>query len=133
MAPHSPTMIPYLTVQDAAQSLNFYQDAFAFTLKEAAKDSNGEITHVEMSYRDVLIMFAPEGAYNAPIKAPRTLGVMPSICLYFYCDDVDQFYQKALEAGAISLMAPHDSFWGDRVCQVADLNGFHWMWAHKLS
>lgn len=128
--PHSlPTMIPYLTVQNATESIQFYEYAFGFMTKETASGENGEITHVEMTYKDVVIMFAPEGAYNSPIKTPKTLNVMPSLCLYLYCADVDTFYHTALKAGASSLMEPHDSFWGDRVCQVSDLNGFHWMFA----
>lgn len=89
MSKSIPTMIPYLTVQNSAESIKFYETAFGFSLKEAVKGENEEITHVEMSYKDVLIMFAPEGAYGSPIKAPKTLNVMPSICLYLYCDDVD--------------------------------------------
>ncbi len=34
--------------------------------------------------------------------------------------DVDALYERALKAGAKSLMAPEDMFWGDRYAQVAD-------------
>lgn len=128
-----PTMIPYLTVQNADKSISFYEAAFGFVTKEVVKDENGETTHVEMFYKDVLIMFAPEGAYDSPVKAPKTLNVMPSICLYLYCDDVDAIYQQALNAGASSLMGPQDIFWGDRICQISDLNGFQWMFAKALA
>lgn len=128
-----PTMIPYLTVQNANESIKFYETAFGFVTKEAIKGENGETTHAEMLYKDVLIMFAPEGAYSSPVKAPKTLNVLPSICLYLYCDDVDAMYQQALNARASSLMEPQDSFWGDRICQVSDLNGFQWMFAKPLA
>ena len=40
--------------------------------------------------------------------------------------DVDAAYQRALSAGATSVMPPADEFWGDRVCGVKDANDFTW-------
>ena len=128
-----PTMIPYLTVKNARNSLDFYKKAFGFTwLNSTEVDSKGEINHVEMQYKDVLVMFASEGAFGGTTKAPVTLGTEPSMNLYLYCDNVDVFYDQALKAGAISLMEPNDAFWGDRVCQLKDPDGFMWMFAKSL-
>jgi PhnB protein len=35
-------------------------------------------------------------------------------------------YERALEAGATSLMPPCDAFWGDRYEIVRDPYGHHW-------
>ncbi|MBY0281889.1 MAG: VOC family protein [Alphaproteobacteria bacterium] len=129
-----PTMIPYLTVKNARNSLDFYKRAFGFTLLNSTEvDNGGEICHVEMQYKDVLIMFAPEGAFGGTTKAPVTLGTEPSMNLYLYCDNVDTFFNHALKAGATSLMEPNDAFWGDRVCQLKDPDGFMWMFAKTLT
>jgi len=56
---------------------------------------------------------------------------MPTV-LYLYVDDTDATYQRALEAGATSLMEPADQFYGDRNAGVEDPTGNHWWIAtHK--
>lgn len=130
-----PTLIPCFFVQDTRKAIAFYEKAFGFVWRnqeKAPQDEKGDIIHVEMSYKDVLVMFAPEGAFGSPVKTPASLQIQSPTTLYLYCDDVDQLYQQALAAGAASTMEPHDAFWGDRVCQVADINGYSWMFAKTL-
>ena len=52
--------------------------------------------------------------------------------LYLYVDDIDQTYQRALEAGAVSLEEPTDLPYGDRRGMVRDPCGNIWQIAtHK--
>lgn len=130
----TPTLIPYLTVRDTRKSIDFYMRAFGFSwinAQETAPDDT--IDHVEMSYKDMLIMFARENAFGSLTKAPATLKSLPSMTLYLYCDDVDALYAQAIAAGAISQMEPQDSYWGDRIFKVADLDGFEWMFAKTIA
>ncbi len=128
------TVIPYLTVRNAKNAIAFYEKAFGFKwLNSSEVDANGDIQHVEMQYKDLYIMFAPEGAFGGTTKAPITLGIECPMNLYLYCDDVDAMYQQGINAGAKSLMEPNDAFWGDRVCQLGDPDGFMWMFAKRLS
>ena len=46
--------------------------------------------------------------------------------LYVYVDDVDATYQRALAAGATSVQAPTDQFYGDRSGGVKDPCGNLW-------
>jgi uncharacterized glyoxalase superfamily protein PhnB len=50
---------------------------------------------------------------------------MPS-AMYLYVGDVDSVYQRALRAGAISMMEPANQFYGDRSAGVQDLCGNQW-------
>lgn len=127
-----PTLIPYLTVRNAEKAIEFYEQAFGFALQSEVKNDEGSITHVEMSYKDILVMFAPEDAYGSSSQSPCTMNILSPMTLYVYCDHVDDLYAQAMNHGATSHMAPHDSFWGDRVCQVADQDGFLWMFAKNL-
>ncbi|AIL13597.1 hypothetical protein IM40_09080 [Candidatus Paracaedimonas acanthamoebae] len=132
--PYAPTLIPYLTVRDAQKALDFYQHAFGFKLaNEPSRNEKGFIQHVEMQFYDALIMFAPEGAFEGPSKAPITNKVFPSITLYLYCGDVDSLCQQALNAGAQLIVKLNDGFWGDRFFQVTDPDGHSWSFATKLS
>ena len=40
-------------------------------------------------------------------------GPMPA-CIYVYVNNTDAVYQRALQAGATSIMEPADQFYGDR-------------------
>jgi uncharacterized glyoxalase superfamily protein PhnB len=58
-------------------------------------------------------------------KSPQTLGGN-SGSLFLYVEDVDQFYQRAVHAGAKSTMPPTDMFWGDRYGTFIDPYGQSW-------
>lgn len=130
-----PGLFPYLTVQDAEKAVAFYEKAFGFTVSsEPAKDEQGKIQHAEMMFgKDVCVMFAPEGAWGSPRKAPVSLGVSPSVVLYIYCEDVDAFYRRAVENGAKSVVEPNDGFWGDRFCNLLDPDGHEWTFATHIA
>ena len=128
-----PTHIPYLTVSNTIASVSFYEKAFGFKwLNENEINTDGTLDHVEMAYKDMLIMFAREGAFGSTKKTFTHLGVESPMTLYFYCDDVDHMYEQAITAGAISLMTPNDAHWGDRVCLLKDNDGYEWMFAVRL-
>ncbi len=43
-----PDMIPYLVVQNAENSVEFYRDAFGFGVMNEMRDDNNNLQHVEM-------------------------------------------------------------------------------------
>jgi uncharacterized glyoxalase superfamily protein PhnB len=134
--PHGiPALLPYLTVRNVEKTIAFYKEAFGFELlSEPVKDDQGYIQHAEMKFgEDVVIMFAPEGAYGSLRTAPITQGTTPSVVLYVYCQDVDALYNKAIAAGATSTIEPNDSFWGDRFCSVIDPDGHEWSFATNFA
>jgi PhnB protein len=129
-----PSLIPYLTVVDPEASIAFYEKAFGFKIKDAMKDKDENIEHVEMSKDDdIVIMFSREGAFGSTSKSPKTLKVESSINLYIYCRDVDSLYNKAIKGGAVEITKPEDKFWGDRFCQVEDIDGYTWSFATMLN
>ena len=109
-----PWLTPYMTVRDARSAIAFYEAAFGFALRDSVQDE-GVIMHVEMTWQDQLIvMFAPEGAFGSTAKTPKSAGAIAPQSFYLYVDDVDAVYARALAAGAKSLSEPQDQFWGDR-------------------
>lgn len=127
-----PQLSPYMTVKDADKSIEFYEKAFGFKVTEAVKDDKGKTQHVSMKMDEVLIMFCPEGAYGTTKRSPKNLGVQMPINVYIYCHDVDKLYKQATDNGAESIVAPNDSFWGDRFCSVLDPDGYEWLFATML-
>lgn len=130
-----PGLFPYLTVRNAENAIDFYKEAFGFQLSsEPAKDDKGHIQHAEMKFGDdVIVMFAGEGAFGSPRKAPISQGVSPSLVIYIYCEDVDALHKKAVEQGAKSTIEPNDGFWGDRFCCLVDPDGHEWMFATNIA
>ncbi len=131
----SPTLIPYLSVQNAQKTIDFYERAFGFSFvfSQPLESNPKELGHVEMRYKDVSIMFCTEGTLGcSPAKSPKTSGILAPITLCLLCDDVDAFYNHAINAGAVSFMEPHDAPWGDRVCGLCDIDGFSWMFLKKI-
>jgi uncharacterized glyoxalase superfamily protein PhnB len=124
----SPWLVPYFMVKDADKALDFYTRAFGFEKRMAMPGEDGRTMHAEMTYKDMLLMFGPEGCSTAG-KSPATTGVKPPMSLYLYCEDVDALCKRAEAAGAHVERPPTDQFYGDRSCALVDPDGHIWGWA----
>src|SRR5260370_37979899 len=116
----SPWLMPYLTVKDSDRALDFYARAFGFEKRFSMQLDDGKTGHCSMAYKDTVVMFAPEGAFGCPLKAPATSGVPAPVTLYVYCEDVDALCKRAAAAGGKGAMPPANSFWGDRMFSLTD-------------
>lgn len=104
---HSVT--PRLVVHDPAGLVGFLKDAFG---------ASGDFVTAapsQMRIGDSIVMVSGVG--------PRE--PMPAF-LYLYVDDIDETYQRALKAGAVSLEEPRDVPYGDRRAMVKDPFGNDW-------
>ncbi len=79
-----------------------------------------------MARGDAIIMFAPEGTCDMPQRCPATSGNLIPMHIHIYCEDTDKLYNQAITHGATSKLEPHDAFWGDKYCQISDINGYVW-------
>lgn len=111
------TISPYLVVDGAEKIISFMKEAFgAQVVHEPTMRPDGNIMHAELKIGDSMIMIA-----DSSERAKAT-----SVTLYLYVPNVDAVYQKALKAGATSLMEPADQFYGDRSGGVTDPAGNRW-------
>ena len=102
--------MPYLGVSDAAGAIAFAQSVFGASLHgDPLKHADGTIWIAELILEPsrFLIASAQPGDEN--------LGF-----LYVYVEDCDAVYQRAVAAGAETLMASADQFYGDRNAGVRD-------------
>lgn len=118
---HSVT--PYITAPNAALLVEFVLKAFAGTERERILRPDGSIMHCEVQIGDSVVMI---GEARGEWKPPQ-----PSM-LYLYVADVDAVYLQSLAAGAESLLAPNDTFWGDRTACVKDFARNQWWIATRL-
>lgn len=110
------TVTPYLVVPGIPKLLDFVKEAFGASELHRFTGPDGTIMHAEARIGDSIVMMGdPAGRYPA----------MPST-VYVYVPDVDAAYQRALSAGAKSVSAPKDQFYGDRSGGVIDPCGNQW-------
>ena len=120
---------PMLTVRDIRKSVDFYRDAFGFTVRGIMDGPEGPM-HAELRLRDTTLMLSPESRQQHTFSA-STIGNTPTT-LYILVDDVDSVFNRAVAAGAQVTMPVMDMFWGDRCGQLSDPEGNKWMIAtHK--
>jgi PhnB protein len=125
------TVTPYLTVSDAAAALEFYARAFGARELMRMPAPGGKLGHAEMRIGDSVVMLSDEFPGMSTTKAPTSLGGTTS-ALMVYLPNVDAAFERAVDAGCKSLMAPTDMFWGDRFGKLEDPFGNQWSLAtHK--
>jgi uncharacterized glyoxalase superfamily protein PhnB len=111
---HSVT--PYLAVEGAEKLVEFAKRAFDAEVHECMRRPDGTIHHAEIKIGDSIVMLAD--AFGPWKPRPSTL--------YLYVLDTDATYQRAIQAGATSMMEPADQFYGDRNAGVQDPSGNYW-------
>lgn len=119
---HSVT--PYLTINNAADALEFYKRAFGATELFRMADAAGKVGHAEIRIGDSPIMLSDEfPEMNA--RGPQSIGGSP-VAIHLYVDDVDAFVQRAVEAGAKVVRPVENHFYGDRGGMLNDPFGHSW-------
>jgi PhnB protein len=115
---------PMLIVRDIRRAVDFYKNAFGFTVRGIMDGPQGPM-HAELRLRDTTLMLSPESREQRNFSA-TTIGNTPAT-LYLLVDDVDSVFDSAVAAGAQVSMPVTDMFWGDRCGQLTDLDNNKWM------
>ncbi len=131
--PNMPWLSPYLTVRDVAAAADFYEKAFGFEKSMTMPGPDGQPVHGEVRWHDMVIMFGKEGAFGCTTKTPANSGAECPLGLYFYVDDVDAAFKRAVDAGCTAKTEPETMFWGDRMGTVEDPDGYGWTLATNVA
>jgi PhnB protein len=118
---HSVT--PYLTVDDAAAAIRFYEQAFGAT-EEFRMPMDDRIAHAEVWIGDSHVMLSDEFPDMGYLGPKARGGATASLMIYLV--DVDAAYRRALDAGATQERPPENQFWGDRMGTLVDPFGHRW-------
>jgi uncharacterized glyoxalase superfamily protein PhnB len=115
-------------VRDAAKAIEFYKEALgAEELVRLPSPDGSWILHSELKIGNSIIFVTDEFPGGAQ-KAPTSLGGTP-ISFNLYVDNADASFERAVSAGAVSIMPVAEMFWGDRWGMVADPFGHQWAFA----
>ena len=119
------TLTPSLTLEGAAEAIEFYKRAFGAEEKSRAPDPTGKkIWHAELRIGDSALFLndvAPE------------MGANPSFSTqWIYTADADGLFDRAAKAGAKVTMPMADMFWGDRMGMLVDRWNIKWAIAKRV-
>jgi uncharacterized glyoxalase superfamily protein PhnB len=110
------SVAPYLIVDGAVRTINFLARVFDATELRRFPTPDGRVMHAEVRIGDTVVMVADGNAGWPPIGAH----------VHVYVPDVDATYQRALQAGAMSVQAPTKKDDPDRRGGVKDAGGTTW-------
>jgi len=113
------SLTPAAVVSNAAEVITFLERAFGGRVITRYDGPGGMVAHAEVMIGDSVLMLGEPRSDDA---------AMPAV-LSYYVDDgptVDVVYQRALDAGATSVNAPEDQFYGYRAACVRDAGGNRW-------
>jgi PhnB protein len=123
---------PCLTMQGAANALEFYAAVFGATERMRFPGPDGTILHAEIKIGDSVVMIEDEDPRRGT-KAPPPGGLsgFPAY-LFIYVEDVDTAIARAVELGATLHRPAQDQFYGDRDGYIIDPFGHGWAIASHL-
>ncbi|MFW6051833.1 MAG: VOC family protein [Myxococcota bacterium] len=123
-------LFAYLTVDDAARAIEFYQEAFGAKELFRLVEPGGRIGHAELDFDGTTLMIAdefPEIGCRSPSRSDAW-----SVTLHLHVDDADEVVRRAVEAGGELVQAPQDQFYGERSGTVRDPSGHRWLIGHSI-
>jgi PhnB protein len=125
--PAYPPLSPYLMVKRGPEALDWYARAFGAEVVERYDMDDGRLGHATLSLNGGSLMLSdefPEMAELIGTASPETLGGTTS-SVNLSVDDVDRWFDRAIEAGATVLRPPAEEFYG-RHGKLRDPYGHVW-------
>jgi len=123
------TLGAYLTIDGAAEAIEFYKAAFgAEEIRRMPSEDGKKLMHAEILVFGQTVSMADEFPEFGNVKSPIALGgtTFNMIVGLEAPADVDAAVTKAATAGAEVVMPAEDQFWGARFGMVRDPFGHLW-------
>jgi PhnB protein len=126
----SSVIIPRLFCREPMAEIEFCTTVLDAVVLNRRAGQDGTVAHALVTIGPAMVMIESEWPEVAS-RAPR-LDASSPVVLYAYVADVDTTMERALAAGARSLMPPTDQFWGDRTAWFMDPSGHVWTIASRI-
>ncbi len=121
---------PYLSIDGAAQAIDFYVKALGAVELFRMPSPDGKIAHAEIKIGDSHLMVADD-CEESPMLTPQAAGGS-TVGIMLYVEDVDAVFAAALSAGASEMKPVGDQFYGDRMGVLKDPFGQVWFIATHI-
>ena len=124
-------LTPYISVHDGAAALDWYTTAFGATETVRYVGDDGRLGHAEFIFNGARIMMSDAYPEMGVVAANSYEG--SSCALHVEVGDCDALHDRAVGAGATSMMPPTDQPHGARSATIVDPFGHRWMLSQQLS
>ena len=124
------TVTPYLSLDRAAEALEWYKKAFGAKELDRETVPGGKIMHARIRIGDSMIMLC-DVFPGADTQAPSVLG-NTTTTMHVYTKNVDKLWQQAVDAGAKVSMPLDNQFWGERYGKLKDPFGHNWALSQRV-
>lgn len=124
-------LTPHIAIADkrASEAIEFYKQAFGAVEQVRMPAEDGvRLMHAHLLLNGSSLMMHDD----FPEYSGEVMAAPSGVTLHLQVDDADRWYDRAIAAGATSVMAPDNMFWGDRYAQVKDPFGHLWSIGHPL-
>ena len=124
------TVTPSLAIQGCAGAIEFYKKAFDAAVLFRKDNADGKVMYASIKIKDSVLMIAddcdphPEHEQNCAISPTILNGT--TVKFYLNVEDVDDFFEKAVRAGALIISPVSDILSGDRTGALKDPYGHLW-------
>jgi PhnB protein len=118
------TVTPYLIVKGASAALDFYKQAFNANERMRMAGPDGKIMHAEIVMGSSVVMLADEFPQMGALS-PQSFGGSP-VFILLRVENVDEVFQRAVDAGAVAERPVQNQFYGDRSGTLRDPFGHRW-------
>jgi PhnB protein len=116
------TVSPYLIVDGVSETIDFLKQVFGATELRRFPGDGDKLSHAEVWIGDTVLMLADSTDGWSSIPAH----------VHVYVSDVDETYQRALNAGAVSVQEPKKKDDPDKRGGVKDAGGTTWWIATQV-
>lgn len=125
------TVTPYLSIDGAAQAMEWYKKAFGAKELDRQPTPDGKLMHARIRIGDSIVMMS-DVFPGADTQAPTALG-NTTTTLHIYTKNVDKLFQQAIDAGAKVSMPLDNQFWGERYGKLKDPFGHNWSISQRIT
>ena len=127
--PPDPPATPYLMVGNGHRALDWYVRAFGAREVDRYDMEDGRLGHAMLTLANGGSIYVadefPEMIGTIGTLAPDSLGGT-TVTVALAVDDADEWWTRAILAGAVPVFPLADQFWGDRYGQLKDPFGHSW-------
>lgn len=120
-------LIPNLVYQDAPHAIEWLAEAFGFECTLRVEANRGGIAHAQLVHGDTMIMLSSvrNDEFGKNFGEPSVVGANTQ-GIYLVVDDVQAYYDRAIAAGAETILPVTEQDYGGEGCAVRDCGGHIW-------
>ena len=120
-----------ISVTDVQKAVDFYTGIMDMVAIYELEGDDGNLLFARIRYRGVNFVINKEGFDSAPLS-PVSTEQTPPFIFYLYVDDVKELAGKMTDKGAVLIMEPKETMWGDLRARLKDPFGYVWDIAQKV-